>query len=316
MNGQYQLTCSTVSLAGRRGGVNEDYVSQNIPQDPYTLSRKGALFVVADGLGGHSAGQVASQLAAHTLAHSYYREPHNDPLWALERAMQAANHAAWERAARVPQYQGMATTLTAVVVRGGDLFIANVGDSRAYLARRGQLWQVTRDHSYSAELIARGLKVPRSTSNPWRRFLTRAVGRGPQVQVDLFQGRLWPGDALLLCSDGLHDFLGPREILRLLTGPRSPAQAASTLATSAYRHGSDDNISALVIWLVPVRQPARSAFPERRTERLPNPRLLAASVRAVTGVPSDLSYFLALMLGLGLLTWATCLALILSQLRW
>jgi serine/threonine protein phosphatase PrpC len=200
------------------------------------------LFAVADGMGGHQGGEVASKLALDTLKQVAGGER------ALIQAVQDANRAVFDRAGRDPGLAGMGTTLTAFLVEGDAVRLAHVGDSRAYLLRDGQLQRITKDHTVVERLVEEGRLTPQEAEiHPQRSILTRAIGVEGDVQVDQGTIEVSPGDRLLLCSDGLTGMVGEEEITRILTERSDPQAAADALIEAANEAGGQDNITAVVI---------------------------------------------------------------------
>lgn len=235
---------------------NEDFVEAYNPPDPEQRRRKGLLFVVADGMGGHQAGEVASETAVQTISHEYYRDPDPQVAPALVRAIQKANAVIYERAQESIGQVGMGTTVVAAVARGPELVLANVGDSRAYLLRNGNLRQVTRDHSFVEEQIRAGvLTREEARAHPRRNVVTRALGPKPEVDVDTYGGKLSPGDVLLLCSDGLSEYVPDHEMEGILRQSTSQ-EAVDMLIALARDRGGGDNISALVVKAAPASDAA------------------------------------------------------------
>ncbi len=196
---------------------------------------------VADGMGGHAGGEVASATALDT-AMAVSGEPAMRVL--------AANLAVVDAARQRPRLAGMGTTLTlALLDPDGDLDIGHVGDSRAYLLRAGTLQQLTRDHSYVADLIAAGKLTPKEAeTHPYRSVLTRAIGLDPTVEVDSYGIVLQSGDRILLCSDGLTSMVSDGPLSEILSRDDSPpAATADTLVTAANDAGGIDNITVIVI---------------------------------------------------------------------
>jgi protein phosphatase len=174
----------------------------------------------------------------------------------LLRAVQAANRQVYSYGYHYPAYHGMATTLVAAVVRASELVVAHVGDSRAYLVRAGRTWPITSDHSWVAEMVARGALSPADAArHPYRHVITRSIGAHPDVQADVRRLRVSPGDTLVLCTDGLSDLVTPAEI-GWVTATSAPQHATRRLIELANQRGGGDNISALVVRL---EQPARQA---------------------------------------------------------
>ena len=208
------------------------------------------LFAVADGMGGHAGGEVASNLAIETLQNAFARHPSAD---GLRQAINEANAAIWRRSLLDSDLRGMGTTLTAAaLVPAGDgqdvVVLANVGDSRAYLYSAGRITQVTADHSLAEEKVRQGeLTEAEAAVHPHRHILTRALGVGPDVAVDLWEVRLQEGDRLLLCSDGLTNEVEDDQIAQVMGTVPEPNEAADALVALANQHGGADNITAVVV---------------------------------------------------------------------
>lgn len=244
---------------GRVRDNNEDKFDFFEPEDPAVLATKGRFYAVADGMGGHSAGQIACEMALKAVIQSYYGSPSSDTESSLKRAVEEANALIHATAQAMPDRQGMGTTLTAAVVRDDKLVIAQVGDSRAYLLRGGAISQMTEDHSWVAEQVRLGtMTLAEAQVSPFRNIITRSMGTAPQVEPDIFTHDLQEGDTLVLCSDGLSGHLEPPEILAV-AGSYSPSVAALTLIDAANARGGRDNITAVVLSvrsLAPWEDPA------------------------------------------------------------
>jgi serine/threonine protein phosphatase PrpC len=203
------------------------------------------LFVVADGLGGHEAGEFASSIAVETLRDHAPRRPDAK---ALARAVRAANREVIRAAREGLGRQGMGTTMTAAIVEGTRIAIAQVGDSRAYLLHAGALRRITEDHSMVADMIRRGqLTEAESRYHPNRSVITRALGTDPNMTADPYEIDAEPGDRLLLCSDGLTSMLEDGAIAEALAAYRDPAIAARMLIDAANDAGGHDNISVVIV---------------------------------------------------------------------
>ncbi|MFL6103190.1 MAG: Stp1/IreP family PP2C-type Ser/Thr phosphatase [Actinomycetes bacterium] len=206
---------------------------------------------VADGMGGHSAGEVASAIAIEELAALRDRGPWENETAAtddLKQAILRANRRIRGMAASDRKLNGMGTTLVALLQDGDMVHVANVGDSRGYLLRQGELSQVTVDHSLVQELVDDGRLSPKDAErHPQRSVITRALGIDPEVEFDLFTYKLQVGDRLLLCSDGLSDVVEPTQIRNVLLRVRSPQKAARQLITVANEQGGPDNITVIVV---------------------------------------------------------------------
>jgi protein phosphatase len=208
------------------------------------------LFAVADGMGGARGGEVAARLAIETLQAAYERNP---TVAGLREAYVAANGAIWEQSSRVEELRGMGTTLTAagltVGIDGRDvLCLANVGDSRAYLMSGGQVRQITADHSLAEERVRHGeMTEAEAEVHPYRHILTRALGVGPDVDVDLWELHVKTGDRVLLCSDGLSNEVSIEQIGQVLQSVRDPRKAARALVDRANANGGSDNVTVVVV---------------------------------------------------------------------
>jgi PPM family protein phosphatase len=218
-------------------------------EDSYLSAKPVA--AVADGMGGHSAGEVASAIAIEELAALGERGPWENETAAtddLKQAILRANRRIREMAASDRKLNGMGTTLVALLQDGDMVHVANVGDSRGYLLRQGELSQVTVDHSLVQELVDDGRLSPEDAErHPQRSVITRALGIDPEVEFDLFTYKLQVGDRLLLCSDGLSDVVEPTQIRNVLLRVRSPQKAARQLITVANEQGGPDNITVIVV---------------------------------------------------------------------
>jgi serine/threonine protein phosphatase PrpC len=219
-------------------------------EDSYLCGR--TVFAVADGLGGHQGGEVASAAAVAPLAALDGRElaTPGEAAEALAAAIQEANSAILERAAGDPSLWGMGTTMTAAAITAdGHLQLAHVGDSRAYLLRDGALEQLTTDHTVVAELVRRGrLTAELAAIHPERSILTRAVGLDPRIPVDTPDPLdLRPGDQYLLCSDGLTEAVADPSIAELLSANEDGDGACRSLIDAANEAGGPDNITVVLV---------------------------------------------------------------------
>lgn len=210
------------------------------------------LFLVADGMGGHSGGEVASQLCAQTIVQFIESSPSTDDPTLLDQAIQKANIALIEKAQNEPQLKGMGTTLTALKISGKTATIAQVGDSRCYFFSAHGLWQLTKDHSLVQEKLRAGLiKRHQLKSDELRNVITRSVGYETTLRVDLFSFTVEPNDGFLLCSDGLSGPLEESEMFDILRKNRENqkplAEATQDLINLANKKGGEDNITALLV---------------------------------------------------------------------
>jgi serine/threonine protein phosphatase PrpC/CRP-like cAMP-binding protein len=233
-------------------------------EDNYLVDPKLHLFVVADGMGGHAAGEVASQIAVHEVSRvvrenadvidRYVKgkdmSARQEILVVLEHAVQTACASIYHRSQNEPDKRGMGTTTSALLIAGDRGFIAHVGDSRIYLLRQSQVHQLTEDHSLVNELVRRGkLKREEIDGSPYAKYknaVTRAVGAYESVEADTLDFEVLPGDHFLLCSDGLHHYLKDSDVPEILTAD-DIADAPKTLVALANAGGGHDNITALVV---------------------------------------------------------------------
>ncbi len=244
----------------RHAALTDEGKRRDHNEDAYLASAEDGLFLVADGVGGRACGEVASALTVETFQaaaprfllalDAFQREPgrktRSAVLELLSRICNEASRRVYEEA-EADGRRGMTTTLVAALVRGGAIFLAHVGDSRAYLLREGELLQLTDDHSMVNELVRTGqMTYDEARRSRYRNVITRAIGLQPTVQPDVAAVEVLPGDRLVLCSDGLSDPVPPLEICRLLAGG-TPALAAQGLVDEALERGGPDNVTVLVV---------------------------------------------------------------------
>ena len=235
---------SMLSDVGLVRQINEDTTLYVAPRADAPQARVGFLALVADGMGGHAAGEVASAMAAETVRAMVYASAESPPR-ALAMAFLAANDAIFRHGQAFPETRGMGTTCTAVLVRDSQLFFAHVGDSRAYLLRRGAMFQLSDDQTLHAKLIREGLMTPEEAAvSPGGNFILQALGARENVEPTVSEQGLplEPGDRLLLCSDGLHGLVTDAEIARVARADE-PEEACRTLIEMAKAAGGHDNIS-------------------------------------------------------------------------
>ena len=234
---------------GCRRAENEDFYGYAEPENDEAFAQKGRLAIVADGLGGHQAGQVASALAVETIRDVYLGHSSADPREALVEAFGQAQNAILESAARNPDLDGMGTTCTCAVVRGYDLYYGHVGDSRLYLIREGSIARVSDDHSYVAHLVREGRITPEDAeTHPERNILVAALGMKAPVPADFSERpiALAAGDVLLLCTDGLHGLVRDQELLESAQNS-APGDACHALVELAKQRGGFDNITVQIL---------------------------------------------------------------------
>jgi protein phosphatase len=259
-----EVEASGLTDAGPHRETNEDSIGCFTPPDSLTLERKGFLYVVADGLGGHNAGEVASSTAVARLGEeSYSPSNHTRIEPALRQAVQAANLRIHELTHRNPEYRSMETTLSAVAIAGAQAYIAHVGDTRVYHWRAGRLTQLTSDHSEAAELVRmRILKPEKVRDHPGRNSLTRTLGSRLIPRPDYLRQPITTGDQFVMCSDGLWSEIEDAEISEALA-THAPAAACRELIQTALHRECLDNVSVQVVRIVSVAEapaPSRNGW--------------------------------------------------------
>ena len=249
-----KIAWHSISDVGRKRKGNEDSVHVNADQN---------LFVVADGMGGHAAGEVASKVAAESINEFVCLTSGDEEItWPfgldenisydgnrLKTAIRYANRKVLEATKEKSEYEGMATTVAAVLVDGDTANLAHVGDSRVYVLRGQEITQLTSDHSWVNEQIQSGvISADQARSHPLRNVVTRALGGKPDLQVDMQFHRIQPGDFLLLCSDGLTTMVPDDEIAKVVEAAEGDLErAAKGLVAAANAHGGEDNITVLLL---------------------------------------------------------------------
>jgi PPM family protein phosphatase len=225
-------------------------------------ARRG-VFVVADGMGGHAAGEVASEMAVqivarHLLALTTVVGASSQET--LAHAMRDANRAIYDRMLAEVDKQGMGTTASVLVLSDNQFLIGQIGDSRVYLLRDGALTQLTKDHSYVQEQVDAGLLTPEQARyHPYSNVITRCVGASESVEADLYPGEMKPGDVFLLASDGLTGMVDDRRLQQMLLARSGPGRIVDALISEANGRGGLDNITAIVIQVIAVDSPAVEA---------------------------------------------------------
>lgn len=237
-----RYTAAAVSDRGRKRPSNED---------AYGFSVEAGVYVVCDGMGGAAAGEIASTIAVDEILRLLtHRNPENSAPFpdAAQKAILAANEAIFSRAQRNHRLNGMGTTLVALATREQHVWVLNIGDSRCYRFRRGELQQLTQDHSLVEEQVRLGRMTPREAlHSPLKNVITRALGTQSQVTPDVFEFEAEPGDLFLLCSDGLTRELPDSVIQNLLTGDFTLEEFSARLVEAAKKAGGHDNITCLLV---------------------------------------------------------------------
>ena len=238
---------------GMKRTHNEDY---------FSLMEDEQLFIVADGMGGHSSGEVASRLAAETVSEFYQRTKDEDATWPykMDRSLsyienrlvcgiKLANYKIYETASKDIRFKGMGTTIVTCLINGDKIYIAHVGDSRCYRLRNGVVEQVTRDHSLLEDYkdAKPDMTAEEERNFPHKNVITRALGMRDTVQVDIRTEEVMDADLFLLCSDGLSGMITDEHIRQILTGSDDLEKSVAELVDSANRAGGTDNITTLVL---------------------------------------------------------------------
>ena len=237
------LKTFSITDIGRKRKVNQDYVFTS--ENP--VGKLPNLFIVADGMGGHNAGDYASKLTVETMVSEIENSGETQPVKIFENAISTANEMIRRKAALTPDMEGMGTTVVAATYMDGQLQIANVGDSRLYIVGR-EIRQVTRDHSLVEEMVRVGsISHEEARIHPDKNIITRAVGASETVEADYFTVDLAEGDVVLMCTDGLTNMLEDEEIRMILNGARDIVEKAQSLVEAANTNGGKDNISVVLI---------------------------------------------------------------------
>jgi protein phosphatase len=229
-------------------------------------SKERGLFIVADGMGGHAAGEVASEMAVQIVARELQNLQdvgNSSARNVVGTALRDANHAIYERTIAESDKQGMGTTASVLVVSPGRYLIGQVGDSRIYMLRDGALKQLTKDHSYVQEQVDAGFLTPEQARyHPYSNVITRCVGASDDVEPDTYVGELRDGDVFLVASDGLTGMVDDRRLQQLLLSRASAGRLVDALIAEANYRGGLDNISAIVVQII---QAGATADPSRST---------------------------------------------------
>jgi len=237
------LKTFSITDIGRRRKLNQDFVYScerpigNLPN----------LFIVADGMGGHNAGDYASKYTVETIVEEIGKSFEKNPVRILEKAIQKANEHIREKSMEEEALSGMGTTVVAATCLGKYLQVANVGDSRLYVVG-DEITQITRDHSLVEEMVRMGgIDRESARNHPDKNIITRAVGAQDTVDIDFFSVELKEGEMVLMCSDGLTNMLEDEEIRMILSGQRDIVEKAEELIKAANNNGGKDNIAVIII---------------------------------------------------------------------
>jgi PPM family protein phosphatase len=265
-------------------GASDVGLQREHNEDSFVVLKEYDLYVVADGMGGHRAGDVASKLATETISEFFKSTANDDVTWPfhfdtnlseeenrLLTGIRVANRQIFERSARSREYHGMGTTVVGAMFspRKGRMYIGHVGDSRCYRVRDGKIQQLTRDHSLINDyLLAMPDLTEEQRSELPKNVITRALGMQDQVVVDLQHDDPEPGDVYVLCSDGLSGMVTDEEILKIVRNSTDIRDACTQLITRANEHGGEDNITALLVQIERQAEAATEEMPAAVTEQL------------------------------------------------
>jgi len=242
-----RVTVACKTDLGRVRENNEDKFEYFVPEDDSAIAARGLVFLVCDGMGGHAAGQIASELTAKTFIDVYLNHPSSEAPVAMAGAVAAANRYVLDVAKAVPSRRGMGTTLSGLILLQDQAYTVQVGDSRVYRMRAGELAMLTQDHTYIEEAMRLGTMTAEEAENhPYRHVLTRAVGTEDTVVPDIEAHDLKQGDTYLLCSDGLLNHVPDDQIAEVLRSS-PPSEACWKLVSMALLGGGSDNTTVMVV---------------------------------------------------------------------
>ncbi len=251
------VTVAAKTDLGRVRENNEDKFEFYMPEDDATVASRGLVFIVCDGMGGHAAGQFASELACKTFIDVYLHHPASEPEVALTAGVVAANRFVTDVSRSNPARKGMGTTLSSLVLLQDTAYVAHVGDSRIYRLREGELLQLTHDHTWVDEAIRNGVLKPEEAENhPYKHVITRAIGVEGDIAPDIEKSELNIGDTFLLCSDGVMNHVSDDQIAEFLKN-HTPPEAAWRLVGAALQGGGSDNTTVMVVRVDGFEEPAQ-----------------------------------------------------------
>jgi len=238
------LRAFSITDIGRKRQLNEDYVCTRLDE----VGRLPNLFIVADGMGGHKAGDHASREAVDIMLNSIEQHKQGNPEDILREALAAANQSIYRDARKAAELEGMGTTLVACTIMDGKLIVMNVGDSRLYVVGETGIRQITVDHSLVEEMVREGIIArDKARNHPKKNIITRAVGVNAEVTPDFFEVELKAGDRILMCSDGLSNMLEDEEMSMIVGSIGTLEEKAKMLVDAANGNGGKDNISVVLI---------------------------------------------------------------------
>lgn len=237
------LKAFSITDIGKQRKSNQDYVfTSEQPVGPLPN-----LFIVADGMGGHNAGDFASQYTVEVIVEEIGKSRESSPVVVLEEAILSANRRVREKASEREAFSGMGTTVVVATIKEDELCVANVGDSRLYVVNH-DIRQITRDHSLVEEMVlCGGISKEQARSHEKKNIITRAVGAEEGLDIDFFHVKLEKGDLVLMCSDGLTNMIEDKEICALLQNTDNIAEKAELLIHTANAYGGKDNIAVVLV---------------------------------------------------------------------
>ena len=234
----------SITDVGQKRTVNQDFVFTS--ENP--VGNLPNLFVVADGMGGHKAGDFASSYAVEVLLSTIREDENSNPVKIIRAAIENANTQLLREASDNEAMSGMGTTMVLVTIVGHYAYVANVGDSRLYLIDEDKISQITKDHSLVEEMVRMGeISRDDARNHPDKNIITRALGAGRDVDVDFFDIRLTPGDILLLCSDGLSNMVPDEDIRQVIMTSETLEETGRRLVSMANDNGGRDNIAVVLV---------------------------------------------------------------------
>ena len=241
--GETVVSAFSVTDIGRKRQLNQDFVFTCV----VPLGNLPNLFVVADGMGGHKAGDYASKCTVETIVEEVAKSKKKEPVQILDDAIQYANKLIRKKSLEDKNLDGMGTTVVASTYVDGLLYVANVGDSRLYVIS-DTITQITRDHSLVEEMVRMGgIDRESARNHPDKNIITRAIGAANSVNVDFFEVTMKPGDLVLMCSDGLTNMIEDSDILQLVKSQKELKDKAELLIRTANENGGKDNIAVILV---------------------------------------------------------------------
>ena len=234
----------SITDVGQKRTVNQDFVFTS--ETP--VGNLPNLFVVADGMGGHKAGDFASSYAVEVLLSTIREDENSNPVKIIRAAIENANTQLLREASDNETMSGMGTTMVLVTIVGHYAYVANVGDSRLYLVDENKISQITKDHSLVEEMVRMGeISRDDARNHPDKNIITRAIGAKDSVEVDFYEHRLKKGDIILMCTDGLSNMVEDEELFHIVQGGRDIVESAQSLVETAKENGGTDNIGIVLV---------------------------------------------------------------------